>query len=161
MLVPGVNANVKIRSGTATVKIKELVEHEDDGFELWRTSIDAPLPASRETWDAIARVLSVRIDTAHVAPASEPGEALDALRGSASAVRDVEVMKERTSFAADAAQVEVADVTVGGTRLQSIAFESTDLAAARSLRSRLGGRELGSPENYVDLCRRILAATGV
>ena len=159
LLAPGVHANVKIRSTSATVKLKELIRREDDGFELWRTGVDARLPASRQAWDEIARTLSVELDTARLETISDPADALAALRESAEDVRCVDVVKNRTAFPSDSASVEHADVTVALVKLESVAFESSDLAAARSLRWHLGEEGLGVPESYVDLCRRILGGS--
>jgi hypothetical protein len=158
VLAHGVQAaNVKIRWRRGRVKVKELVEREDDGFELWRTTADVRLPAGPDVWDEVARVLSLQLDTARLGAASHPAGVLEALRRSTDVIRHVEMTKERTSFAAGSAEVEVAALTLAGTALESIAFESADLAAARRLRSRLAEPGLGEPENYVNLCWRMLA----
>lgn len=161
VLVPGVSVNVKLRAAApATVKVKELIEREDDGFELWQTSVDAQLPVDRETWELVGRAASLDLDTARLGATSHHGEALDVLRDSAAAsARFVDVVKRRTSFPSESASVEVAEVSVAHVDLESVAFESPDLGAARSLRSRVVEDDLGAPENYVAVCRRILGGS--
>ena len=151
--------NVKVRWRTRTLKVKQLVERADDGFELWRTRLITRLPIARRTWDEIAETLSLEVDKARLAGASDPEEVIVALCNSASAVGCADVVKERSSFGGPSAHVELAEVIVAESTLRSVAFESADLTAARALRSKLAEDRLGTPENYVALCRRIALRT--
>jgi len=149
--------NVKVRTRTRTVKVKHLLERRDDGFERWRTWSDTRLPAGPDLWDDVASQLSIELDTQELAKLSNPDEVAPALCGSAGRVRCIEARKTRSFFGEGPAQIELAEVVVGGMVFQSIAFESHDLTSARSLRAELGGIALGTPENYVTFCARILS----
>lgn len=158
VLGPDIRVNVKVRFRTGSIKVKQLVDSAEDGFELWRTETDACLPAPPEIWEEVASRLAVELDVHGIGTLGDPGEVVGALCGPAGKVRCVEVAKERSSFRVPPGRVELAEVMVAGTVFQSIAFESRTLSCARSLRSRLWGPELGAPENYVSFCSRSPAA---
>jgi hypothetical protein len=146
--------NLKVRARTASVKVRELVERADDGFELWRTPINAALPAPAAIWTDVASRLSVERDASRLAALSDP-HAVAAALCEAGDVRCLEVGKERVFFRRQEGHVELAEVTVPEGVFRSVAFESPHLAFARSLRAELEGAELGRPENYVRFCLRM------
>lgn len=146
--------NIKVRFRTGSIKVKQLVDSAEDGFELWRAETDASLPAPPETWEEVGSRLAVELDVHGIGTLGDPGEVVGALCGPAGKVRCVEVAKERSSFLVPPGRIEVAEVVVAGDVFQSIAFESRTLSSARSLRSRLWRPELGIPENYVSFCSR-------
>jgi len=148
--------NIKIRSRTRTLKVKELADQTDDGFELWRTRSDMPLPAASDTWEDVASRLSIELDTSFLATLSHPRNIVEALCGAMQGVRCLHVRKNRTSFVAPRAELEVVKIVVAGRAFQSIAFESRLLSCARSLRTHMEATTHGTPENYVAFCSRIL-----
>lgn len=153
-----VSVNVKVRFRTGSIKVKQLVDSAGDGFELWRTETDERLPARQETWEEVASRLEVRLDTKRIETLADPSEVAQALCDSAGKLRCVDVAKDRSSFLISPGRVELAEVVVAGAVFQSIAFESSTLASARSLRSQLWAPGLGEPENYVSFASRSSAA---
>jgi hypothetical protein len=149
--------NIKVRTRTRTVKVKHLLDHRDDGFELWRTRSDTRLPAGTDVWEEVASQLSIELDAQEIAKLSIPDEVIRALCDSMGHVRCIEAEKTRTFFVGTPAQIELAEIVIGGKAFHSIAFESHDLSSARSLRAELGGTALGTPENYISFCSRILS----
>jgi hypothetical protein len=148
--------NIKVRTRTRTVKVKHLLERQDDGFERWRTRSDTRLPAGPDVWKDVASRLSIELDAQEFANRSNPDEVVRALCDSRGQVRCIEARKTRSFFGEAPAQLELAEIVIAGAVFHSIAFESPDLTSARSLRAQLGGADLGTPENYVTFCSRIL-----
>ncbi len=148
--------NIKVRARTGTVKVKHLLERRDDGFERWRTRSDTRLPAGTGVWEDIASGLSIQLDAQEIAKLSTPDEVVRALCGFTGDIRCLEADKTRTFFGRTSAQIELAEIVIEGKIFHSIAFESYDLTSARSLRTDLGGTTLGTPENYIAFCSRIL-----
>jgi hypothetical protein len=152
--------NLKVRARTESVKIRELLYRAEDGFELWRTPIDARLPAPAQIWRDVVARLSVQRDADRLATLSDPRDAVAGLCGATGDVRCVEVGKERVFFPMPPAHVELAEVVVAEGVFHSVAFESPDLALARSLRAEFHGIDLGAPVNYVGFCSRIASGRG-
>jgi hypothetical protein len=159
VLGPDDRLNLKVRARTRSVKVKELVERTDDGFELWRTAMDARLPASAQVWTDVASRLSVELDASPISTLDEPRAVVSTLCA-AGDVRCVELGKERVFFPSSSGHVEVAEIAVSEGAFQTVAFESLDLAPARSLRAALGETDLGPPQNYVAFCSLIAASRG-
>jgi hypothetical protein len=149
------DVNVKVRARTRSLKLKGRESRAEDGFELWRTAADASLPAPGAVWADVAALLGVELDVARLAAPADPGEVAALLCRSGGGVRCVQVQKNRTAFLAPNIQIEVAEVAVADGVFHSVAFESPDLALARSLRREFGSTALGAPENYVAFCARV------
>ncbi len=150
-------ANVKVRDRTSTLKVKTLLDAEADGFELWRTEAETPLPAPPEAWAQALGYAGTEAD-----PDTEPDlgllastttaqESASALARRLAAGSVIEVIKRRRAFDIGTARLETAEVSIGDWVRRSVSFESADLKAVRRLRERFDTSGLGPPTNYVDM----------
>jgi hypothetical protein len=129
-----VPANPKVRRGA--LEVKALVEVRE-GFELWHPEIRSLLPVPA---DVVAEVLFDRLE-APPFDLERDSYTLPQLRQEIEARCDevavVEVSKSRRAYAMDHCLAEFAEVTIGGTDLQTAALESPEVAplqrAARML----------------------------
>jgi hypothetical protein len=147
-----------VRRRSGTLKAKALLDRADDGFELWETRINGPIPASVDVWRDALALLGAEGEATTLA-ASPTADHVCALLGQgATGLTGVELVKDRVFYRLGPAQLEVTEVSAGGQVLQSVAFESPDLGAARDIRRLVAADALGRPENYVSLCQRLAEA---
>jgi hypothetical protein len=148
--------NIKLRRRTSRIKLKRMIDCEDDGFELWRTELDCPLPAPAQAWTKLLSWLRVKSDARTFLACSTPEEAIEAMRGAVASFVCVMAFKHRLFYAASPiTRIEAGQVEISGTRLSTVVFESTSLNEARALRDQFAC-ELETPDNYVGLISSII-----
>lgn len=147
-----VGANPKVRDGVLDIK---MMLGTVEGFEQWEPTVamDFPLAA-----DQVAAVL---FDALHLPPTDLEREAysLEHLIAEVIAPRKdvtaLEVAKIRHAYEVHGCIVEVADVTVAGTMLQTAAVESAELDPLLVARG-LIGLEGHKNMNYPQAIRKVL-----
>lgn len=127
------DTNTKIRDNVLDVKVLQRVVER---YEQWRPWIKAefPIPAALLTQDLLPRLgaldLQVKRDL-------DTSPALIELLRRHPRIRVARLSKQRTKYVVSGCLAETSNVAIDGHQLQTVAIESTDLAAVRNLRSRL------------------------
>lgn len=135
-------ANVKIRAHRLQVKV---LRERRDGLELWQPVLDAPFPVAA---DAVASVMAPALGTIMDLPADPLSEAaLVSLAKAQAALSVVVVDKERTLYDLEDCEAEFCLLLIGGERLQTVAVESPDAAAALAI-VREAGLDGAKNESY-------------
>lgn len=130
-----VDINVKVRADLLDVKVLVAVR---DACEQWAVHRKAAFPvAAAVLRDDLFVLLGLAAPTLRRDAYSLP-QLVDEVVGIEPALTVVEVTKRRRRYAVDACAAEVADVTIAGRRLQTVAVESVDLAAVAQARRTLG-----------------------
>ena len=146
--------NLKLRRRSNALKLKRLCGRSSEGFELWRTEFDVPLP--------VGRAISVRtlgllragglIDTLSVAATTD--EALEIVSTVFPSDRIVEARKWRRIHQGRSCLVDDVRFQVSGSAFWSIGVESASAPALRTLVSELAADRLGEPRNYMQFLYR-------
>ena len=134
LLAPG-GANVKVRDDLLDIKVLE--EVDADGLERWMPVMKAEFPLSGADAATVLDALGLvapRID----GDAYSLDQLLSELVGPETAIRVVEVHKERTRYAVGGCMTELTDVVVDGQPTRTIAVESEDKAAVLTVVRDLG-----------------------
>jgi exopolyphosphatase/guanosine-5'-triphosphate,3'-diphosphate pyrophosphatase len=134
LLAPG-GANVKVRDDLLDIKVLE--EVDADGLERWMPVMKAGFPLSAADAATVLDALGIavpRIDS----DAYSLDQLLNELIGTDTAVRVVEVHKERTRYSVGGSMTELTDVIVDGQPTRTIAVESEDKAAVLAVVRDLG-----------------------
>lgn len=130
-----IDVNPKVRHGLLDIKALVAV---DDGFEQWAVHRKWAFPVAagivRAELCPLLGVAAQGLDR----DAYSATHLLDEVVAPHPRLAGVEVVKHRWKFALDACTAELADVVVGGRRLQTAAVESTDIEAARTARRAIG-----------------------
>jgi exopolyphosphatase/guanosine-5'-triphosphate,3'-diphosphate pyrophosphatase len=112
---------VKVRNGL--MDVKHLEEVDDDGLELWRPVMKAPLPIS--VADAEAVLVALRVGAALEPDTYDLGQLAAVSDG---AVALVPLHKTRRHYQIEGCMAELTDFRVGGASIRTIAIESEEPA---------------------------------
>ena len=122
-------ATVKVRDGMMDVKHLERVD--DDGLELWKPVMKAPMPISTADARAVLGALGVQ------ASLTRSTYDLSDIAGANSAILVVRVHKRRRHFTFAGCMAELTDVRTAGRSTRTLAIESEQparvIAAVREL----------------------------
>lgn len=138
-----IDANLKIRH--ETLDLKTLVAREGL-FELWQPTFSAALPV--DTADFMAEVaphLGVSVERPRRGHLTE--DDILGVCADTPALGAIMLRKKRTKFQSGGATAEFTELTLGETRVHSVAVESEDLEAANGLTADLGLQEYAN-ESY-------------
>jgi hypothetical protein len=156
LLADDATKNIKLRKRTERIKLKRMIQREDDAFELWRTELDCALPAPLHAWKEVLSWLGINSDESTFLACSSADEALGALRGAVASLVYLASTKHRLFYpASPSTRIEASNIEINDAPLSTVVFESTDLADARALRDEFAC-ELATPDNYVHLIRSIV-----
>jgi hypothetical protein len=150
MLTRSDRINVKVRHRENLLKLKTLVERTDDGFELWRTEFDAPLPAGPERFGEVLDLLGTDGSPERLGAAAGAGEVVEVLEEICDPSQLVAVHKSRHLFQRGTCCVDEVRFRTGGHTYRSLGVEGSRLDDVRSLVQDLGQHRLGSPRNYTE-----------
>lgn len=144
--------NIKIRDDELDVKTCGTVSH---GFQRWQVRHKSPFPVEAGT---LRREIFMRLGlpARHCdRPVYTVAQLVDELVAAEPALYAVDVAKDRSQFAIGDVTAEVTAVTIDDAAISTVAIESTNLAALRSLRRHL---DLEGEDNvaYPLAIRRIL-----
>jgi hypothetical protein len=81
-------------------------------------------------------------------------EFVRALVASSPAVSETRVLKQRSQYQFNGGWLELADVSVGSHRVQSISIHSPDIDVVKSMLKELQPGDELEPMNYIAACRR-------
>jgi hypothetical protein len=142
--------NAKIRDGMLDIKV---LQSADRGFEQWVPLDKRPFPITgRVTSDLVSRLgITTVVDRTQYTWSRLLEEIIVPMPQLAA----VEVTKDRRLFTHAGCIVEFADVTVAGTRVQTAAVESADLAVLSRLSESLGMTRAPNV-NYPRMIHRVL-----
>lgn len=115
--------NAKIRDDVLDLKALQQVDAR--GLELWLPIMKAGFPLPATAVDQAFRAWGLEPPAGGLAPRT-PAEFLRDLIAPQASLAVVRAEKDRQSFAIDECIVEIADVTLDGTPLRTIAVEMTD-----------------------------------
>jgi exopolyphosphatase/guanosine-5'-triphosphate,3'-diphosphate pyrophosphatase len=128
-------ASVKIRDGL--MDIKQRLEVNDDGLELWRPVMKADFPLS---WDEVESVLAA-LNVA-VPDRRRESYTLDEFVGEVVRphpdLRAVDVRKRRARYVVDECMVEMTEIRTDGASTHTLAVEAVDPSIVSSTIARLG-----------------------
>jgi exopolyphosphatase/guanosine-5'-triphosphate,3'-diphosphate pyrophosphatase len=141
---------VKLRDGLMDVKHLEAVD--EDGLQLWKPVMKAPLPVSAA--DARTVLAALRVPAPLSADAYDVTDLVSAAGG---AVRVVDVHKTRRHTTIGGCMAELTDLRAGDRSARTIAIESEDPARVIAAVRALG---LGSRPN-VSVPRALVALVGL
>ena len=160
---PTSDQNVKLRPSDwgPYLKFKRLLEKRFDAFELYSES------AQQTFGFPIPRV--ILLEAALLLETSPPAwtgaqeifteaEVTNALAQSAPQIPRIEVSKVRSQFKAGDGWIEMADVECNGQRAQTLSLHAERIEVVKGLLRQLAPNSQLEPRNYVEQCRRWLAA---
>lgn len=132
--------NPKIRADLLDVKALVAVV---EGFELWKPWRKHEFPLSAEALDQVLEKL-----VGHRVPlenkAYSVADLIDKVVRSHPRLDQAAIHKYRSRYSAAGCLAEVADVSIDGHELTTVAIESEDIASLAALRRRLGLEEVGN-----------------
>lgn len=158
LVSPKNDQNIKLRryAGSWVLKFKLLFETRPGSFELYVESAEFTyrFPAQLATLRDAARLLEVTLPEPTRSESFTDDEFIHALVESSPAVVETRVLKQRSQFQFNGGWLELADVTVGSHRVQSISIHSPEIDVVKSMLNELQPGDELEPMNYIAACRR-------
>jgi exopolyphosphatase/guanosine-5'-triphosphate,3'-diphosphate pyrophosphatase len=129
------DASVKVRDGL--MDVKQFLEVNDAGLELWRPVLKAEFPLSAEAVESVLAALDVDAPASPVTPAT-PDEFERDVVAPHPGLRAVHVHKRRTRYVVDGCMVEMTLITADGASTNTLAVESIDPSTVSATIARFG-----------------------
>lgn len=158
-VAPSSEQNVKIRcypSGRV-LKLKVLLETKPGSFELYEESAEYThqFPVAVHTLKDAARLLAVEPTKLALSKDTlTEQEFVTALSESSPPAIEVTVSKRRSQYRFDDGWLELADVEIRNTAVQSVSIHSPALGIVQQMVDRLQPGDELEPMNYIQACRR-------
>ena len=158
LVSPKNDQNIKLRryAGGWVLKLKLLLETRPGAFELYVESAEFTyrFPAQLATLKDAARLLEVALPDNARSESFSDDRFVRALVESSPAVAQTRVLKQRSQYQFVGGWLELADVSVGAHRVQSISIHSPDIDVVKSMLNELQPGDELEPMNYIAACRR-------